>query len=293
MDNLAIEFVLSTNGDDPANIKKDPQEDVKPRMTQSRLGSVLNNPRTSTPALAGAAPPAPRASSTPGPSMSRAKNGNEKVPLFQPEEEDDDHSAIQGEKGASADDDDEMWAEMDNEDPAFSQVALELTQSQSTRAADHQNGRPSTHDAEMTMSPEPDRKRARTASTALPSQGLQGSTQENAISLDDEESGDNEEDVKPMSSLPKPSGKKGKKVRSLGNDTVFPRELTRTCCRAGNLASQTEAPLPTYPLSKTMSGASSKKRRERLQALLPLLLLCKTDYLSKYIFDFHHQSLLY
>lgn len=136
-DSLNVQFVLSTNADDPAGITREKalsaKEDVKPRLSQARLSAI---PRQSVSV-------APRASSTlqphnrsvasnrsqavPGPATSGSRAG--KAPLFQPRDVDDeegDTKPIITLDDDDEDDEDAMWNQMDAAEPEFSQMAADL-----------------------------------------------------------------------------------------------------------------------------------------------------------------------
>lgn len=133
-DNLSVSFVMSTNGDDPAGIQREKQ-DVKPRMTQSRLGSVAANgvnnsrqasmmPPGSSNRGVGSRLASQRAvTSTP----STAPAANNKQPLFRPRDTQSPEASAQAPiKLDDDDDDDSLWAELDAADPSFTQEALQL-----------------------------------------------------------------------------------------------------------------------------------------------------------------------
>lgn len=117
-DGLQIEFIMSTNEEDPAGIQR--EQDVKPRLSQTRLPSVrVANPEQRSNQASATQTPAPsrRPQSTPKEPPAGRQNGRAQQPLFAPPDEDNDE---------------DMWNEMDAADPTFSQVAmgLEMTVSQ-------------------------------------------------------------------------------------------------------------------------------------------------------------------
>lgn len=124
---------MSTNGDDPAGIQREKQ-DVKPRMTQSRLGSVafpnhLNNARH-TPAAASSGRAASAvfsqrpATSTPA-SGAHTAHDQSKQPLFRPRDTQSPEASARAPIKLD-DDDDSLWAELDAADPSFTQEAIEI-----------------------------------------------------------------------------------------------------------------------------------------------------------------------
>lgn len=113
-DGLQIEFIMSTNEEDPAGIQR--EQDVKPRLSQTRLSSVrVANPEQRSNQASATQTPAPsgRPQSTPKEPPAGRQNGRAQQPLFAPPDEDGDN-------------DEDMWNEMDAADPTFSQVAMDL-----------------------------------------------------------------------------------------------------------------------------------------------------------------------
>lgn len=162
-DSLSIQFVLSTNADDPAGIQREQkpiQQDVKPRLSQARLTSLgpLSQQQQQQQSRQSSRAPSVmtrNGSATPGPASS-ADRGKGK-PLFQPKDDDDDdddngqdETSLDMQIGAGSsrssssrriatnrnsratpidlDNEDELWAEVDEQDPSFSQHALALSQ---------------------------------------------------------------------------------------------------------------------------------------------------------------------
>ena len=139
-DSLNVQFVLSTNADDPAGITREKalpaKEDVKPRLSQARLSAI---PRQS-------ASVAPRANSTfqannrsvasnrsqagPGTAPSGSGSRAGKAPLFQPRDVDDEEGdtkpIITLDDDDDEDEEDAMWSQMDAAEPEFSQMAADL-----------------------------------------------------------------------------------------------------------------------------------------------------------------------
>lgn len=125
---------MSTNGDDPAGVQREKQ-DVKPRMTQSRLGSVAVNGVNASRQASTVPPAASHRGISSRPSSQRpitstpstAPPVNNKQPLFRPRDtQSPEASARAPIKLDDDDDDDSLWAEMDAADPSFTQEAMRL-----------------------------------------------------------------------------------------------------------------------------------------------------------------------
>lgn len=148
-----MQFVLSTNADDPAGITREKaKEETKPRLSQARLSAI---PRQSTAvrgnsslngngnrSMSSAAPA--RLASQPA-STSRGA----KAPLFRPDEEGDSKPVI-----TLDDDDDEdgLWADLDAAEPEFSQMAVDLDNAlQSTQQPQNQRKATSSRDGQAAV----------------------------------------------------------------------------------------------------------------------------------------------
>lgn len=124
---------MSTNGDDPAGIQRE-KPDVKPRMSQTRLGtSAAPNPSSHGRYSTAAAPSQRPANtvlsqravtSTPSTASLAIQH---KRPLFRPRDtqspEQDARNPI---KVDDENDDDSLWAEIDAADPSFTQEAMKF-----------------------------------------------------------------------------------------------------------------------------------------------------------------------
>lgn len=122
---------MSTNGDDPAGIQREKQ-DVKPRMTQSRLGSLAASSNYAR--QTSAAGSSQRAASTvlsqrpvtSTPSTAPIANQN-RQPLFRPRDTQSPEAGARAPiKLDDEEDDDSLWAELDAADPSFTQEALRI-----------------------------------------------------------------------------------------------------------------------------------------------------------------------
>lgn len=130
-DNLSVSFVMSTNGDDPAGVRREKQ-DVKPRMTQTRLGNGTANGAGASKSGPAAVPSQRQLSAmssqrpqTSTPSVPPASSNRQ--PLFRPRDtESPEASASRPIKLDIDDDDDSLWAEVDAADPSFTQEAMRL-----------------------------------------------------------------------------------------------------------------------------------------------------------------------
>ncbi|CAD6570422.1 MAG: Cell cycle checkpoint control protein rad9b [Cyphobasidiales sp. Tagirdzhanova-0007] len=119
-DALLIDFVLSTNSDDPAGIQR--EKDIKPRLTQMKLDSAPPPARPTAHSRARSVrpsvPPAPSANFSKH--VGLASHAHESRPLFNPPDDDDQMEETEG------DNEDTLWNDIDQADPTFSQLALNL-----------------------------------------------------------------------------------------------------------------------------------------------------------------------
>lgn len=131
-DNLSVSFVMSTNGDDPAGIQRE-KPDIKPRMTQSRLGSVaVDQVRPAQRGSATAPSQKSRASTvlsqrpiTSTPSTAAGAH-HFRQPLFRPRDIQSPEAAQAPIKVDDEEDDNSLWAEVDAADPSFTQEAMRI-----------------------------------------------------------------------------------------------------------------------------------------------------------------------
>lgn len=120
---------MSTNGDDPAGIQRENQ-DVKPRMTQSRLGSLAApnvGSKKGQPSVSASSVRAANAAFSQRPTTSTPADANNqnKQPLFRPRDTQSPEASARAPIKLD-DDDDSLWAELDAADPSFTQEAINI-----------------------------------------------------------------------------------------------------------------------------------------------------------------------
>lgn len=127
IDNLNVSFVMSTNGDDPAGVQREKQ-DVKPRMSQMRLGNAsLPSQRqpSRVPSQASTRHDVPPSRAASAASSSARAGPSGQQPLFRPRDTTSPEASNRRPIKIDDDEDDNsLWAEMDAADPSFSQIAI-------------------------------------------------------------------------------------------------------------------------------------------------------------------------